>query len=449
MLITTAWRREKKTCCICWLEERSAMTDRTEAARVILAQNDRGGYTVPTDALYPFQWNWDSAFVAMGFATFDIDRAYIELERLIEGQWDDGMIPHIIFHQPSDTYFPGPDVWNTDQRHPSTSGITQPPVFGMALRFIYERTSNREDAKDRTRALFYAALRSHRWWLTGRDPDRRGLVAILHPWESGSDNSPAWDIALARVPTATKTEIRRQDTKHVNASMRPQNVDYQRFIHLVEVYRECQWDPVKQWAAAPFKVADVQMTAILARATADLIWIASELNLPNERDELVEMHRLLIEGLQSRWRDTLRGYVSLDLISGEDIDKQTQACFIPLIALELSSQQREIVRNEIERWCDGLVLGVPSTPPFSSDFEPKRYWRGPVWGVINWLIADGLRQNHLQELAITIEKNTIEAIEQNGFGEYFDPTTGEGLSGNTFSWTAATYLVLTHRLLTN
>ncbi len=102
-----------------------------------MAANDRGGYTVPTDRLYPFQWNWDSAFVAMGFAAYDIDRAYRELERLAEGQWADGMIPHIVFHQPSDTYFPGPDVWRTHHVIP-TSGITQPPVFAMALRKIYE-----------------------------------------------------------------------------------------------------------------------------------------------------------------------------------------------------------------------------------------------------------------------------------------------------------------------
>ena len=102
--------------------------DCDEAARAILARNDRGGYTVPTERLYPFQWNWDSAFVAMGFATFDVDRAYRELERLVEGQWDDGMIPHIVFHAPSDTYFPGPDVWGTrhriaDLRHHPAAGL--------------------------------------------------------------------------------------------------------------------------------------------------------------------------------------------------------------------------------------------------------------------------------------------------------------------------------------
>ena len=30
-----------------------------EQARNILRQNDRGGYTVPTERLYPYQWNWD------------------------------------------------------------------------------------------------------------------------------------------------------------------------------------------------------------------------------------------------------------------------------------------------------------------------------------------------------------------------------------------------------
>ena len=74
-----------------------------DAARDILRRNDRGGYTVPTDALYPFQWNWDSAFCAMGFATFDIDRALTELEFLYSGQWASGLVPHIMFHRDADT----------------------------------------------------------------------------------------------------------------------------------------------------------------------------------------------------------------------------------------------------------------------------------------------------------------------------------------------------------
>jgi len=67
-------------------------------AQNILRTNDKGNYTVPTAGLYPYQWNWDSAFAALGFAQFDIDRAWTELETLLSGQWDNGMVPHILFH---------------------------------------------------------------------------------------------------------------------------------------------------------------------------------------------------------------------------------------------------------------------------------------------------------------------------------------------------------------
>ncbi len=57
-----------------------------ERAREILVRNDRGGYTVPNGRVYPFQWNWDSAFVSLGFAAMDLDRAWREIETLFAGQ---------------------------------------------------------------------------------------------------------------------------------------------------------------------------------------------------------------------------------------------------------------------------------------------------------------------------------------------------------------------------
>ena len=95
-------------------------------ARAILAENDRGGYTVPNARVYPFQWNWDSAFAAMGFATFDIGRAWRELETLFLGQWADGMVPSIVFHRQDEGYYPGPSAWGVTHA-PPTTGISQPP----------------------------------------------------------------------------------------------------------------------------------------------------------------------------------------------------------------------------------------------------------------------------------------------------------------------------------
>src|SRR5690606_4385056 len=105
----------------------------------------------------------------------------------------------IIFHVPDEGYFPGPGVWGTNRSIP-TSGITQPPVLGFVLQRLYDRADDRQLADEKATALVEKADRWHRWFHDNRDPEGTGLVAILHPWESGRDNSIDWDDALMRVP---------------------------------------------------------------------------------------------------------------------------------------------------------------------------------------------------------------------------------------------------------
>ncbi|MCR4267278.1 amylo-alpha-1,6-glucosidase [Nitratireductor sp. ZSWI3] len=415
------------------------MTSRIDEAKAILVANDRGGYTVPTDGLYPFQWNWDSAFVAMGFALYDIDRAFRELERLVEGQWADGMIPHIVFHQKSDTYFPGPDVWRTHHAV-ATSGITQPPMFAVALRTLHDRAGDGDRA--RVLPLYEAALKWQRWWYRARDPEGTGLVTLLHPWESGSDNSPAWDVALARVPTTTETPVLRKDIGHVNASMRPRDDDYARFIHLVDIYARCGWDPASQWDKAPFKIAEIQTTAILLRAGEDLEYLAKRFGRIEEAAEIAALNAKTRSALLGQWRPDLSRFVSRDLVSGEAIDAPTQAGFIPLLALDLPHEITEAMLGEMQNWTSELKVPFPTTKPNAPGWEPKRYWRGPAWAIINCLLVEGLLRNGQPDAAEALRRSTVAAIEREGFAEYFDPVTGEGCGGLGFSWTAATYLRL-------
>ena len=44
-------------------------------AETIIRNNSRGDFTIPCSTLYPFQWNWDSAFCALGIFTYDKERA--------------------------------------------------------------------------------------------------------------------------------------------------------------------------------------------------------------------------------------------------------------------------------------------------------------------------------------------------------------------------------------
>ena len=85
-----------------------------KAQEVLLKNHHLEGYTIPCEGLYPFQWNWDSGFIAIGLAHFDIDKAKEEILNLLKGQWKNGFVPHIVFHKEDDTYFLGADFHQSD-----------------------------------------------------------------------------------------------------------------------------------------------------------------------------------------------------------------------------------------------------------------------------------------------------------------------------------------------
>ncbi|MFL5296654.1 MAG: MGH1-like glycoside hydrolase domain-containing protein [Phenylobacterium sp.] len=404
-------------------------------AEQILRGNDRGGYTVPTEGLYPFQWNWDSSFCAMGIATYDIGRAWTELERLYEGQWENGLLPHIVFHHIVDSYYPGPEVWGAGH-DPRTSGISQPPLTATAARFILDRANDDHASEARAAALYPKILALHDWWARERDPDGAGIVGVLHPWESGADNSPVWDAPLKGTP-ATKSQFNRRDVQLVDATMRPRQWEYERYIYLVELYRGLGWDGAKIWAQTPFKVADVGLNAILMRDERDLRVLAARFGSRAEQRRLGERAHRRQDGFEKLWDAEARAYYSLDLVSGERLPVASHAGFLPFWGGVEKTGRMDELALELKRWLDLCAFGAPTMAPDSAEFDQRRYWRGPVWAIVNWMLGDGLAAHGYQELSQRLRIDTRRLMERAGFCEYYDPLTGEGLGGGAFSWTAA------------
>jgi hypothetical protein len=65
--------------------------------RKTLEGNWNGNFTIPASTLYPHQWSWDAAFVAIGNSYYNIPRAIKELEFLFDAQWDNDMPPAYSF----------------------------------------------------------------------------------------------------------------------------------------------------------------------------------------------------------------------------------------------------------------------------------------------------------------------------------------------------------------
>lgn len=404
-------------------------SDRDAAARDILTQNDRGGYTVPTDGLYPYQWNWDSAFASLGFAEFDLDRAWQEIETLFSGQWDNGMVPHIIFHKPDPGYFPGPDVWGCNGPIAS-SGITQPPV---ALSFATRLLAADPEAGAARFAALYPKMRKWAEWFLKWRCDEKGAIFVIHPWESGRDNAPDWDDAMSGIDPQDVGHYERRDTQHVDASMRPTKYDYDRYIWLVQRAKALDWDDAKVAEGNPFKVADPTMHFILMRGLRDLLAAgeAQDLDTGDMATQLAELEA----GAEALWNPGMGYYDSYNCNNGIWSNALSNASFLCWFG-GLDAPHME---QHLARVLDAAPYGVPSLAPFDPRFDAKRYWRGPTWGMMNMMIGEGASERGVA-LGEEVRKRTREVIGRYGFVEYFDPMTGAAAGGKAFTWTAAVWL---------
>ena len=416
--------------------------DLDAAARAILQANDRGGYTVPNPRVYPFQWNWDSAFVALGFDTFDPDRAWTEVETLLSAQWDDGFVPHIVFWQDDPGYFPGPSVWGTG-RDPATSGITQPPVAATVVRTLWESAVSRgaeEAVRPRLEALFPRLMAWHRWFRDCRDPDGRGVVVAMHPWETGRDNSPEWDAPGEPIDVSGVGDYVRRDTSHLDSKMRPTKLEYDRYLALVQWGRALGWDHGKIARTNPFQVADVGMSMILLRANRDLAWLAGELGFAPEAAELQRMIEVAERGIDWLWNDELHCWCSRDRLTGRSSGFVTSASFLGNYAGLADPARDAAMLAHFERIGDGVAFLMPSLDPDDPGFQMIRYWRGPVWAVLNYMVGRGLTECGYDVQGDRVRRDTAALIEKSGFYEAFSQIQSSGSGGDDFSWTAAIWL---------
>ena len=241
----------------------SDAADLRARALAVLEDNHREGYTVPAEGLYPYQWCWDSGPIALGWATAGKwDEAWAEVRRLLSAQWPSGMVPHIVFWESCDDYFPGPEVWGTSHV-PPTTGITQPPLPISSVARLFVADPDRDRARAMLAAM-WPGLVAWIEWIARARRGPHGACVIVHPWESGMDNAPCWDAPLQRTPSASDPHLERRDVATVAAAHRPTDHDYRHYLGIVERLRDAGWDTEHQAAVSPFAVEDVAFTAIAA-----------------------------------------------------------------------------------------------------------------------------------------------------------------------------------------
>ncbi|MDE1975158.1 MAG: hypothetical protein KGI49_01465 [Patescibacteria group bacterium] len=381
----------------------------TEASLEVLSKNRRAKdgfqYTVPSPTAYPYQWLWDSCFHAIVLSHLSPADAKKELLSLVSKQFDNGMIPHMIYWEKG-------EVINFKWGKEHTSSITQPPMIALAAWEIYGKDKDKEFLKK----LYPHLYHFYNYILNERDPRRHHLASIINPDESGEDNSPRFDTPLG-LPT-------KQTIKESLESR----------LELVEKLKSCDFD-------APFCMKhffwakDVPFNAILCENLSVLSKIADELAFKEDSIRYAEeslhvsraMRELMMEdGLF--WPTYGENYVKTKV--------KTWALFAPMFAgIPTADEAKKLVSGFLDNPSEFKTpYIVPSVSKSDPAYDPAGFWRGSVWIAVNWFVRRGLLRYGMKEQAARVLDSTVALLDKSGFREYFHPDTGAGLGAENFTW---------------
>lgn len=368
---------------------------RAAVATMMAAHWREGGYTVPHGSVYPWQWLWDSCFHSLIWAELgDGDRAVAELANVLAVQDELGFVPHMTYHGDPAARA---DFWG----RPGTSSITQPPVYGHAAAELVRRGVAIPDE------LVERAVDGVRFLLEHRARSTEGLVTVVHPWETGCDDSPRWD---GWCPGGYERARFREVKGELLASV--------------------------EWAEGGAPLANPAFAVGSAGFNALVAWNALELAGVTGDDGLATAAADLTEALDGRWSGDRATWTD----DGPHVSGAVRTAdgLLPTLLLTRDRDQAFAALG------DGTGLGGPfgaaGTDRREPAYDPTSYWRGPVWPQVTYLLwVAASRAGHpvAGELATGLRAGALAS----GLAEYWHPDTAAAGGAVPQSWTGLALLV--------
>ena len=361
-------------------------------------------YTMPSSFAYPHQWLWDSCFHAIIYTHFDDEYAKDEIRSLLSGQWENGMIPHMIY-------------WTKTKKHRrnwgvkgNTSSITQPPMLAYAVETIFKKKKDINFVKEVLDKLH----RYYKWLHKERSSSY--ILSIIHPWESGQDDFVIWD-EIYGLNNPSKENLMKMK------------------LHLISDYIKTNLNSKEFLKKNKFNVKCLLFNSVYLRNLSSMLFlckIAKSKHYAYYKKLIPKVKKAFKEKLYSKEKELFSSVYNNNQYFS---NIENSSIFLPLFANVLTKKQaekliKEYLLNENKFW---LNYPVPTISADKVNFEPKRYWRGSIWININWFIIKGLCNYGYKNTANKLSKITINLIKKSGFYEYYNPITGEGFGPKDFT----------------
>ena len=342
-------------------------------------------------ASIPFQWNWDSCLTALGQRHFDEDRAWTEIETLFAHQWPDGMVPHIVFHVDGRRLLPRPRRLgdrppDADLRHHPAAGrrLRGAAGSGTAPRPGRPPTRGRgrccRSSPPGTAGSSPTATRTARGSSRSSTPGSRAATTRSTGTRPSSGCRPR---ASPPTPAATpSTPIRRTGRPRRSTTA---TSGWSSTSAASAGTTRSSTTPRRSGSSTPASTPSCSAPAPISPSSPRR----------SARTEIAAENRALRRhGASRRWRGSgVRRARPVPLPRPDHRRAHRQRLGRrPAAGLRGDPARRAPRRSprRSTRSARGRASSCRATIPADPRFDAQRYWRGPVWLVVNYMIADGL-----------------------------------------------------------
>lgn len=323
-------------------------------------------------------FDWDTYFAGYMFALFNKELAYANAIEITKSITKGGFIPNF-----------------TASYGKKSEDRSQPPVGSFVVKEIYKRFGEEWFLKETYEEL----LSWNRWWPKNRDNDgylswgsnpvddpaylweSNNLQAAMY--ESGLDNSPMYD-----------------------------GVPFNKSKHVLEL-------------------ADVGLTSMYIWDCQNLSEIAELLGKKEDAKELRERADVYGKALKSLWSEEKGIYLNKRTDNNSFSERLSPTNFYPLLTgIPTPKQAETMIKghyfNPGEFYSEWVIPSIARNDPAFSD---QNYWRGRIWGPMNFLVYAGILNYDLPDARKDLVKKSNNLLMQNwvergGVYENYNAITG-------------------------
>lgn len=342
----------------------------------------------PVSRVWSVNWggyvlfDWDTFFAASLASVGDRDLAYANAIETLRELTPEGFVAN----------FARAGGWKSFDR-------SEPPVGSITVADLYRKFHDRWLLQD----AFEPLLRWNRWWAAHRDS--HGYLV----WGSDPGNQP-----------------RNLDDSSVGAL---QGAKYESGLDNSPMYDGASYNS----SSHQMEFADVGLMGMYIADCDALANIADILGRSAESHELRERAAKYRKSLATLWDEKSGIYLNKDLRTGKFSRRLSPTNFYPMLAGAATPRQadrmiHEHLLNPEEFWGQWVIPSIARNDPA---FHDQNYWRGRIWGPMNYLVYLGLRNYKLPEVRKELAQKSLDLFlrewEKNGHvHENYNAITGWG-----------------------